>query len=80
MLQQTQGPGRDKSLLLLLTQLFVQAPADSRKQSQGDEIPQAGSNWCGYVVRIDPHLPGSNDDSNHDHAYRKEKKKRKNIG
>lgn len=49
----------------LLTFVLIECAADSCQQRQGDQIPQTGSDGSGHVVRVDPHLPGADDHSNH---------------
>lgn len=58
--------------LNLLTYVLVQRAADPSQQGEGDQIPQTGSDGGGHVVRVDPHLPGADDHSDHHQAYRGE--------
>lgn len=53
----------------ILTSVLIECAANPSQQGQSDQITQTGSNWGGYVVRVDPHLPGTNDNSDHDQTY-----------
>lgn len=51
-----------------LTYMFIEDTADPCQQGECDQITQTGCDGGGYVVRVDPHLPGTNDHSNHHKA------------
>lgn len=55
-------------LLYFLTYMFIESAADPGQQGQGDQVTQTGSDGGGHVVRVDPHLPGADDHSDHHQA------------
>lgn len=57
---------------LLLTSVTQKHAADPSEQIQRDEVPQAGSDGRGYIIRVDSHLPGSNNHPHHHQTCRRE--------
>lgn len=49
----------------ILTHAVKKALTDDGEQSKCDEITKTGSEGRGYVVRVDAHLLGSNNHTNH---------------
>ncbi len=47
------------------TSVLEQCGADSSQQRKSDEISQTGCYRCGHIIRVDAHLPGANDHTNH---------------
>lgn len=42
---------------ICLTFDLEEEAADPSQKREGDEVPEAGSNWGGHVVRVDANLP-----------------------
>lgn len=52
-----------------LTSVTEKEAADPCEQRQSDQVPEAGSDGRGHIVRVDAHLPGSDDDRHHHQTW-----------